>query len=57
MEGAFRLTNPLSRRPAGKLVLRVEWSNPLALPGEVKGKRLVRKRVDMEQLRYEGVPA
>ncbi|KAG2486785.1 hypothetical protein HYH03_014584 [Edaphochlamys debaryana] len=33
VEGAFKLTNPVTRQPAGRVVLGLGWHNPLALPG------------------------
>ncbi|GIL57334.1 hypothetical protein Vafri_12599 [Volvox africanus] len=33
VEGSFKLTNPVTRRPAGRVVLGMGWHNPLQLPG------------------------
>ncbi|EFJ46513.1 hypothetical protein VOLCADRAFT_118102 [Volvox carteri f. nagariensis] len=33
VEGAFKLTNPVNRKPAGRMVLGLGWHNPLQLPG------------------------
>lgn len=30
MEGAFGLTHPISRQPAGAVILGMGWANPLA---------------------------
>lgn len=47
VEGSFRLTNPVTKRPAGKIVLGLGWHNPLQLPGEpIKGGRLRCQRLD-----------
>ena len=35
VEGAFKLTNPVTRQPAGRVVLGLGWHNPLQLPGAV----------------------
>ncbi|GLI67567.1 hypothetical protein VaNZ11_011794 [Volvox africanus] len=33
VEGSFKLTNPVTRKPAGRVVLGMGWHNPLQLPG------------------------
>lgn len=33
VEGAFKLTNPITKRPAGRIILGLGWHNPLQLPG------------------------
>ncbi len=33
VEGAFKLTNPITKRPAGRIILGMGWHNPLQLPG------------------------
>lgn len=33
VEGAFKISNPVTRKPAGRLVLGLGWHNPLQLPG------------------------
>ncbi|GLC41809.1 hypothetical protein PLESTM_001241900 [Pleodorina starrii] len=33
VEGAFKLTNPVTRKPAGRVILGLGWHNPLQLPG------------------------
>ncbi|KAG2431181.1 hypothetical protein HXX76_009709 [Chlamydomonas incerta] len=35
VEGAFKITNPVTRQPAGRIVLGLGWHNPLQLPGAV----------------------
>eukprot|EP00798_Chlamydomonas_sp_ICE-L_P022119 gene22119-29179_t len=34
VEAVFRLVNPVSKKPAGKIVIGMGWHNPLQLPGE-----------------------
>lgn len=36
VEGAFRLVNPVSKQPAGKIILGMGWHNPLVLASEAQ---------------------
>ncbi|KAG2447989.1 hypothetical protein HYH02_007017 [Chlamydomonas schloesseri] len=54
VEGAFKLTNPVTRQPAGRLVLGLGWHNPLQLPGAVPKPPPPRVPISSEPL--EGGP-
>ncbi|GFR44254.1 hypothetical protein Agub_g5456 [Astrephomene gubernaculifera] len=55
VEGAFKLTNPVTRQPAGRLVLGLGWHNPLQLPG-APPKAPAPKVPISSELRDEGAP-